>query len=308
MRRVTLAILPLSLVLAAPAAAKQSSTPVRVREPAPANATVAGFELDLVKVHKKKRAKASAATSLPKGVSVFGVVAKQKRSDRVRGVLVVVNRARTVTGAATAAAARRLTINLRHAAIPKGYALKLKLTEVDNVLGANRAFRCSSWFKSNDLAGALKLGGPRLPNITTGSLIQAACSSAANKPAYPGEGEFRYALNGRAGVMTFVASPQFPNEVNGTTSFNYPVRAFGVLADKGHQFTGCALAGATCAISSTAHPNDYALFTLSAPVAAGTQVPFALALAPNPSPRLPFKFFGMDAAGKRSGPLATSGP
>lgn len=312
MRRASLIALALvaSLLVAAPAGAakrKNTITVVRVKEPARANATLVGFELDLVKVHSKKSASAGAASSLPKGVSVFAVLAKQKRSDRVRGALVVVNRAPAVT-AASAAAVRRLRINLRHAAVPKGYALKLKVHETDNVLGRHRAFRCGSYFRSRDLAGALKLAGPRLPNITIGSAIQGACNSAAGTTAYAGEGEFRAALNARAGTLGFVRSPQAANVVNGTASFNYSVKSFAVLADKGHQFTGCALAVGTCTISSTANPNDYALFTLPAPAAAGTALQLALATTPDPAAALPFRFFGMDAAGKRSGPLATSGP
>jgi hypothetical protein len=313
MRRAALLAVALAVPLAAaPASAdaarrKNTITVVRIKEPARANVTVAGFELDLVKVHRKKRAKAGAASSLPKGVSVFAVLAKQKRSDRVRGVLVAVNRARAVTGAA-AAAARRLRINLRHAAVPKGYTLRLKLHAAGNVLSPHRAFRCSSYFRSGDLAGALKLGGPRLPNITSGSLIQLACESAAGRTAYAGEGELRAAVNARAGTLAFVRSPQLPNVVNGTASFNYPVKSFAVLADKGHQFTACSFVAGSCAISSTAHPNDYALFTLAAPATAGVALQFGLATSPDPAAALPFRFFGIDTAGKRSGPLATSGP
>ncbi len=308
MRRAALLVLALAvpLVLAAPAAARKRGntiTVVRVKEPARANVTVAGFELDLVRVRGKKTARASVASSLPKGVSVFAVLGKQKRSDRVRGVLVAVNRAPAVTAAAKAHR-RRLRINLRHAAVPRGYTLKLKLHEADNVLNPHRGFHCSSYFKSGDLAGALKLGGPRLPNITTGSLIQFACASAVGRIAYPGEGELRAAVNARSGALAFVRSPQFPNVVNGTASFNYPVKSFAVQADKGHQLTACSFAGGTCAISAS----NQALFTLAAPAAAGSGLQFALATSPDPAAALPFRFFGIDSAGKRAGPLATSGP
>ncbi|HEX6457664.1 MAG TPA: hypothetical protein VF032_02000 [Thermoleophilaceae bacterium] len=311
MKRAALCVLALAvpLLLASPAAAakhRSTITVVRVKEPARANATVAGFELDLVK-SRKGSARAGAARSFPKGVSVFAVLAKQRRSDRVRGVLVVVNRAPSVISGSKPPK-RRLRINLKSAALPKGYALKLKLHATNNVLGRHRAFRCGSYFRSSDLAGALKLAGPPLPNITIGSVIQAACDSAARKAAYAGEGEFLSALNARAGELGFVRSPQAANVVNGTATFNYPVKSFAVLADKGHQLTGCTFAAGTCTISSTAHPNDYALFTLPAPAAAGTALPIALATTPDPAAALPFRFFGMDAAGKHSGPLATSGP
>ena len=308
MRRAALLVLALvlPLVLAAPAAARKRGntiTVVRIKEPARANVTVAGFELDLVKVRGRKSAKASMASSLPKGVSVFAVLGRQKRSDRVRGVLVAANRAPAVTAAAKPRT-RRLRINLRHAAVPKGYALRLKIHEADNVLGRHRAFHCSSYFKSSDLAGALKLAGPRLPNITTGSLIQFACDSAVGRIAYPGEGELLAAVNARSGALGFVHSPQFPNVVNGTASFNYPVKSFLVQADKGHQLTACSFSGGTCAISA----NSSALFTLAAPAAAGTPLQFALATSPDPAAALPFRFFGLDSAGKRSGPLGTTGP
>lgn len=312
MHRVALLVLALAvpLALAAPAAAakrRNTITVVRVKEPARANATVAGFELDLVKARKATGASAHAAGSLPKGVSAFAVLGKQKRSDRVRGVLVIANRAPAVTRTGRAHK-RRLRINLRHAAVPKGYALKLQLRAANNVLGRHRALRCGRYVKSGDLADALKLGGPGLPNITIGSVVQSACASAARRTAYPGEGEFRSALNARSGALGFVRSPQAPNVVNGTASFNYPVKAFAVRSGKGHQFTGCAPAAGTCAIRSTAHPNDYALFTLPAPAAAGSALQFGLATSPDPAAALPFRFFGIDTAGRRSVPLATSGP
>ena len=92
------------------------------------------------------------------------------------------------------------------------------------------------------------------------------------------------------------------------TSFNFGAHAFGVLADPGHQFTNCAFPGGTCAVQTIAHPNDYVLFTLSALAAPNLGLQFALAINPSPAKNLPFQFFGMDAAGRRSGPLLTKGP
>jgi hypothetical protein len=324
MRRAPLLALALCLVAAAPASAAKSSptrTPVRLIEPSPANATVAGFELDLVKAHAKARSRkasvanasvafAHIAAGLPKNVSVFAVVGKQKRSDRVKGVMVAVNRARAVAAGATPAARkRRLTINLKHARIPKGFRLALKLKQSSNVLSHHRAFACGSYFKTSDLAGVQRLGGPALRGITMGTLVQAACASAKKNPApFPTLGEFRTALNAPSGALPFTVSTQFPNVVNGIASFNYGVRAFAVLADKGHQFTNCGFAFGTCAISTSASPNDYALFTLNAPAPANVQLPIALATAPNPAPALPFQFFGFDSGNHRQGPLLTSGP
>ena len=319
MRRALLIVLALLLPLALEgpaAAAKQSSTPVKIKSPAPANATVAGFELDLVKVHKKKAGKAHAGTALariaaglPKNVSVYAVVAKQKRSDRVKGVLVAAKRASAVaTSAAARAAVRKLTIKLKHGAVPKGYKLNLKLAESDNVLGRHRVFHCADYFKGSDLAGAQRLGGPGLPGITIGTVFQSACASARTRSPYPALGEFRYSLNAAAGALPFVPDPQFPNEVDGNASFNYPVKAFGVLADKGRSFSGCAIASGTCVIQKVAHANDYAFFTLTTPAPAGTQLPFALAISPGVSNGLPFQFFGVDQMNHRNGPLLTSGP
>jgi hypothetical protein len=300
------------LALAAPAGAARAGrtrTPVRIKAPSAANATVAGFRLNLVKVKKAGASLALAriAAAPPKNVSIYAVVGKQKRSDRVKGVLVAVNRATAVT--TSAASARRLTVNLKHAAIPKGYKLTLKLAESDNVLGRHRALRCANYFKQSDLAGAQKLGGPGLPNITLGTVIQSACSAARGGSPFATLGEFRAALNAPSGALVFAQSPQVPNEVDGTATFNYETRALGVLADPKHQFTSCAFAAGTCAISSTpGHTNDYALFTLTAPAAADTQLPIELALSPNPTPALPFQFFGFDAGNHRLGPLLTSGP
>jgi hypothetical protein len=300
MRRVFVLVLALALLGAAPAMAKQASTPVRITAPAAANATVAGFELDLVRVHKKAR-RAIAATSLPKNVSIFAVVGKQKRSDRVRGVLVAVNRASSVT---TARVARRLTVNLKHAAIPKGFKTKLKVVQSVNVLGRHHALKCSDYFKSSDLGSAMKLGGPRLPNITLGTVIQSACSAAKSAKPFATLGEFRSALNAPSGSLAFGMSTTAPNEVNGAATFNYTTRAFGVMADAKHAFTNCAFAGGTCAITG----GNYAVFTLTAPATAGTQLPFTLVMSPNPTAALPFQFFGFDTGNHRQGPLLTSGP
>jgi hypothetical protein len=310
MRRIALAVLALSLVLAAPAMAKVARTPVRVTKPASANATVAGFELDLVRVKKTRRAIASAvAAAVPKGISVYAVVGKQKRSDRVRGVLVVVNRAAAVSTSPARVSKRKLTVNLSHAAVPRGFRLTLKLKQVANVLSRHRAFSCSSYFKSSDLANAVKLAGPRLPNITTGTVIQAACGAAKSSAPFASLAEFRGALNAPSGTLSFVKSATVPSQVDGTAAFNYTARAFSVLADPKHKFTSCAFTAGTCAISSTkGHPSGYAVFTLGAPAPAGTQLPFSLATAPDPTPALPFQFFGFDIAGRRLGPLVTSGP
>jgi hypothetical protein len=292
---------------------KVARTPVRIKAPSPANATVAGFKLSLVRARKASVSLALARTSaaLPKNVTVYSVLAKQTRSDRVSGAFVVVNRADAVAARAPAhAAARTITVNIRHDPVPKGYKLTLKLKQSANVLDSHHVFLCSRYFHQSDLGNAQKLAGPRLPNITTGTVIQSACSSARSRNPYPSEGEFRYALNARAGAMVFTGSAQSANDVDGKVSFNYAVQAFGVLADSGHQFTNCAFAGGMCAISSTpGHTNDYALFTISgSPAPRGTELPFALTIAPQVTPALPFQFFGMNAGGSRFGPLLTSGP
>ena len=100
-----------------------------------------------------------------------------------------------------------------------------------------------------------------------------------------------------------------PSQVDGTAAFNYTTRAFSVLGDSKHRFTSCAFTAGSCAISSTkGHPSGYAVFTLGTPAAAGTQLPFSLAMTPDPIPALPFQFFGFDTAGRRLAPLLTSGP
>lgn len=309
MRRAALVVLLLSLVMAPAAAAKQTSTPVRIKAPAAANATVAGFELDLMRVKKKARRATATAAALPKNVSIYAVVGKQKRSNQVKGVLVAVNRGSAVTTAAVRKRARRLTVNLKHAAVPKGFKLTLKLKQAADVLGRNRAFKCATYFKPSDLAGAGKLAGPGLPGITLGTIIQSACSAARSEKPFATLGEFRGALNAPSGSLPFVKSATVPNEVDGTATFNYVARAVSVLADPKHQFTSCASPAGACAISSTpGHTNDYALVTLTAPAAAGTQLPLSLVVSPNVTPALPFQFFGFDTGNHRLGPLLTSGP
>jgi hypothetical protein len=309
MRRAALVVLSLSLVMAPAAAAKQASTPVRITAPSAANATVAGFELDLVRVKKKARRATATAAALPKNVSIYAVVGKQKRSDRVKGVLVAVNRASAVSTAAVHRRARRLTVNLKHAAVPKGFKLRLKLEQAADVLGRHRAFKCARYFKPSDLAGAGKLAGPGVPGITLGTIIQSACSAARGDKPFATLGEFLGALNAPSGSLPFVKSATVPNDVDGTATFNYVARAFGVLADSKHQFTSCASPAGTCAISSTpGHTNDYALVTLTAPAAAGTQLPLSLVVSPSATPALPFQFFGFDSGNHRLGPLVTSGP
>lgn len=309
MRRAAVIALFLSLVIAVPAAAKVARTPVRVIKPASANATVAGFELDLVRVSKKARPATATAAKLPKNVSVFAVVGKQKRTDRVKGVLVVANRARAVSTRPARVSKRRLTVNLSHARAPRGYRLKLKLRQVANVLSRHKSFSCGSYFKSSDLAGAQKLAGPRLPNITNGTVVQAACGAAKSRKPFATLGEFRSALNAPSGALSFVTSPTVPSQIDGTASFNYTTRVFTVLADPKHQFTGCAFPAGTCAITSTpGHANGNAVFAPSAQAAAGTQLPFSLGLTSAPTPALPFRFFGFDSGNHRLGPLLTSGP
>jgi hypothetical protein len=309
MRRAFPVVLALSLVIVAPASAKVARTPVRVTKPASANATVAGFELDLVRVKKKARKSTATAAALPKNISVFAVVGKQKRSDRVRGVLVIVNRAGSVSTRPAPVSKRQLTVNLSHAAVPKGFRLTLKLKQVANVLSGHRSFSCSSYFKSSDLGSAVKLAGPRLPNIATGTVIQAACAAAKSSAPFSTLGELRSALNAPSGTLPLVKDAAVPSQVDGTATFNYATRAFSVLADSKHRFTACAFPAGTCAISSTkGHPSGYAVFTPSAPAAPGTQLPFALGMTPDPAPALPFEFFGFELANHRFGPLLTSGP
>lgn len=312
MRRAALAVLALPLVGAAPAsAAKQSSTPVRITAPAAANATIAGFELDLLRAKKNARGAAVTAAALPKNVSIYAVVGKQKRSDRVKGVLVAVNRAGAVSTRSARASRRRLTVNLKHAAVPKGFRLALKLSQAPNVLGSHRSFSCSSYFRPSDLGGASQVAGPGVPAIAIGTLIQSACTAAKDRAGTPfgGLAELRSALNAPSGALPFVRSATVPNEIDGTATFNYGVRAVGVLADRKHTFTACAFAAGTCAITATPHhKRNYAVFTLSAPAAAGTPLSLALAVAPSSASPLPFQFFGFDSKNHKLGPLLTGGP
>lgn len=302
MRRLAAIFLVISLAAAAPAAAKVARTPVRLKAPSAANATVAGFELDLVRATRARTARALAA-ALPKSVSVYAVVGRQKRSDRVRGVLVAVNRAPSVRTTPQRRSRRRLTVNLSHAKAPSGFRLRFKLRQVANVLSRHRSFSCASYFKSSDLAHAQKLAGRRLPNITVATVIQAACSAAKGAKPFATLGEFRAALNAPSGSLQFAASATVPGGVDGSATFNYPVKAFAVASDSKHQFTSCAFGAGTCTVSPTT-----TVFALSAPAAAGTPLSFSLGVTPAATPGLPFRFFGFDTAGRRHGPLLTSGP
>jgi hypothetical protein len=312
MRTRPLLLLAAALALLLPgsamaAKASRTNTPIRVKAPSPANATLAGFKLKLVKVKKARAALARAAAGLPKNMTAYGVIAKQKRSDRVSGLIVIAYRAPKVTSA-SAAAARTVTVNLKHEAVPKRFKLAATVKQRRNVLDKGPGFNCGKYIRTSDLANAFRLGGPPLPSITIGAVFQAACASAKSSAPYVDLGEFRYVLNARSGVMTFQPSAQFPNEVGGITSFNFPAQAFGVFADPGRQFTNCAFPGGTCAVQTISHPNDYVLFTLPAAAAPGVGLQFALAMNPSPAKNLQFQFFGMDPAGKRTGPLLTKGP
>lgn len=297
-------LMPGSALAAKPS---RTNTPIKVKAPGPANATLAGFKLKLVKVKKARAALAQAAAGLPKHMTAYAVIGKQRRSDRVSGLIVITNRASTVTSA-SAAAARRVTVNIKHEAVPRRFKLAATVKQRPNVLSKGRSFNCGGYIRNSDLANAFRLAGPPLPSLTIPTIFQAACASAKSSAPYFDLGEFRYVLNARSGVMTFSPSAQFPNEVNGITSFNFPTQAFGVLADPGRQFTNCAFPAGTCAVQTISHPNDYVLFTLSAPAAPNFGLQFALATNPSPAKNLRFQFFGMDQAGKRSGPFLTKGP
>ena len=315
MRRSTLLVIPLAaLVLgalpaASLAASSRTTTAVRVKRPSPGNATVAGFELRLLPTQPAAAPAAALAARvrLPKGITVEAVLAKQKRSDRVRGVLVVLDRADAV--AAGAASGSVVTVKLRHAAIPAGFRTTLTVKQRRNVLGPGHAFRCSSYFHASDLGAALSLGGPALPGLAIREAITDACAAARSRAPYAGENEFLGALNARSGFLTFVRDQQLPTQLDGSASFNYPVAGFAVLADKGHSFTGCASPVAACRLLSKGRPNDYAVFTLaSSPAPSNTPFAFSLGLNAVPRPALPFEFFGRNQAGARFGPLLTSGP
>lgn len=285
-------------VLATPALAARTSTPVRVLRPAPGNATVAGFELKLV----KQPAAAPAAVKLPKGISVFAVLAKQKRTDRVRGVLVVVSRADAVKAQASGST---VLVQLHHAAIPSGFKTTLGTTQRRNVLSSGRAFKCLSWFRTSDLRKAVSLGGPALPGLSARDAVTAACAAAKSGDPFPGEGEFRQALNAPSGSVAFTVSPAAPTQLNATASFNYPVKSFSVLADHAHSFTACSFAAGSCRLLRKSH---YAVLKLAQPAAANTPLAFALGLAKAPKPDLPFEFAGTTTSGKRQAALLTSGP
>jgi hypothetical protein len=301
--RLLLLALVAALVAALPstALAARTSTPVRVAEPAAGDATVAGFELKLVKQQPPPTA-APAAVKLPKGISVFAVVAKQKHTDRVRGVLVLVRRADAVKARASAST---VVVNLRHAAIPNGFKTTLSVKQRRNVLAAGRAFKCSSWLKPADLRGAVSLGGPALPGVSAREAVAAACSAASSRDPFAGENTFRQALNAPTGFLTFTREPTVPNQIDGSASFTYPVKSFSVLADQKHAFTACNIQGGTCRLL---RKNHYAVFKLAAPAAPDTPLPFALALARTPGTNLPFQFSGVSTRGKREPGLLTTGP
>jgi hypothetical protein len=301
--RLPLLALVAALLAALPssALASRTSTAVRVAKPHAGNATVAGFELRLV----KEKTAGAAAVKLPRGISVFAVVAKQKHTDRVRGVLVVVRRADAVTAGPAAAT---VLVKLRHAAIPSGFRTTLSVKQRPNVLDSGRKFRCSSWFRSSDLRGAESLGGPALPGVSPRDAVAAACASAASRDPFRAENSFRQALNAPTGFLTFTREPTVANQVNGSASFNYPARSFSVLADRSHTFTACSFPGGTCRLLKKRHAHDYAVFKLAAVAARDTPLPFALALAKTPGTNLPFQFFGVAAGGHRNGPLLTNGP
>jgi hypothetical protein len=309
MRRRYLFLIPLAAAvlgaLPAPALASRTRTPVRILEPSPGNATVAGFDLRLVKKSKSATATAAAA-KLPKGVSVVAVVAKQKRTDRVRGVIVVLRKADTVSARA---AASTVTIDLRHAAIPSGFSTTLAVKQRRNVLDRGRAFTCSSWFRASDLKNSVSLGGPALPGLSSRDAISDACASARSRDPYAGENEFRTALNARAGFLTFTRNAQAPTQLDGSASFNYPVGTFTVLADKSHSFTACVFPAGSCKLLKKQHASDYAVFTpATSPEPSNTPLAFGLVLTNRPKAALPFEFFGLNQAGTRFGPLLTSGP
>lgn len=286
-------------------AASRTRTPVRIAEPSPGNATVVGFDLRLVKKKKSAAGARAAATRLPKGVSVVAVLGKQKRSDRVRGVIVVLRRASTTAARAASAV---VTVNLQHAAIPSGFRTTLKLVQRRNVLNSGHAFACSGYFHSGDLGGALSLGGPDLPGLTLRDAIADACLSARSSDPYTGEDELRTALGAPSGTMTFVRDPVQPAQIDGTATFNFAAGGFTVLADKKHSFAACGSPVATCRIVKKHHASDYAVFTLGSAAQPGASLPFALALTPPPSGPAPFEFFGIAGDGSRMGPLLTSGP
>jgi hypothetical protein len=307
---VLLALALCALPAAASAASRRTTTPVKIKRPSAGNATVAGFELRLLPTQTAKSAAAglrAAAVRLPKGFTVVAVLAKQKHSDRVRGVLVLLDRADAV--AAHAAARSTVTVDLRHAAIPAGFRTRLAVKQRRNVLSPGHAFRCSAYFRRSDLGGALSLGGPAIPGLAIRDAIVDACASARSRAAYAGENEFRAALNARSGFVRLTRDPALPAQFDGSAEFDYPVAGFTVLADRGSTFTACASAVASCRLMSKRHPNDYAVFALaSTPAPSDTPFAFTLGLSTAPTKAVAFEFFGKNQAGARFGPLLTSGP
>jgi hypothetical protein len=307
MRRAAIALAAVVLCALAPPAlgASRTRTPVRIAEPSPGNATVAGFELRLLKRKGRASGAQAASTRLPKGVSVFAVLGKQRRSDRVRGVIVVLRRSGTVAAHAAAAV---VTVNLKHAAIPSGYTTKLRLDQRRNVLNRVHPFSCSSYFHASDLGGALSLGGPGLQGMTIRDSVADACLSARSSNPYAGEDELRSALGAFSGTVTFVRDQTQPQQLDGIATFNRALGGFTVLADKKHSFAACGSAQAACRIVQKRHASDYAIFTLPTAVHPGVGVPFALTVAPGVTGPAPFQFFGIGGGGSRVGPLLTSGP
>jgi hypothetical protein len=228
----------------------------------------------------------------------------------VNGVVVAVNRASVVAASARSARRlRRITVDLRHAAIPKSFRIAVHLSQSRNVVGRHRRFVCSRYFRGSDLAGAVKLAGPKLPGITIATLVQSACNSARGSLPYPAEGEFLSALNAPSGSLGFNRDPTVPNQLDGTATFNYPVSSFTVLADKSHEFTACSFTAGSCTITTKKHANDYAVFRLATPPALrNSALPLTLTVGPASTLPLPFQFFGTNAGGKRFGPLIPSGP
>jgi hypothetical protein len=294
-------------VLPASATASRTSTPVRLAQPSAGDATVAGFQLKLLRGGRTASlARAFAAARVPKGVTVLAVLGKQTRSDRVKGVLVVLNRARAV---AAHAAAATVTVNLKHAAIPRGYRTKLAVTQRRNVLRRGRAFRCSAYFHASDLRGALRLAGQGVRGLAVRDAIADACLAAGSSAPFAGEGSFRAALNAPSGTLAFTRDAQVVGQLDGSATFNYPVSAFTVLAPAGHAFTACGFAAGSCQLQTKAQANDYAVLRLTTPPAPpNAPLPFAVQVSPPVTAALPFEFFGFDRAGARFGPLLSTGP
>jgi hypothetical protein len=303
----------IAAVLLAPAAAGAASrthTPIRIPAPSPGNASVAGFHLKLVSSRSASSAlSVRIAAGLPKDVGVVSVLARQTRSDRVKGVIVVLNRAEAVA-AAVRPSRRVITVNLRHAAAPTGLRVVSDTTSLADVLrGRHGKFRCGAFFSATDLRHARPLGGNQPPGLSSRDAVADACAAAGNRSPFRDENHFRQALNARTGFMTFTRNAQLPGDVDGSVTFNYAIGAFGVLADPKHSFTGCRSAAAGCTLGTIEHQNDYVLFNLLAPPdPRNTPVAFGLTTSPPPAADLPFRFFGVNAAGRRFGPLLTQGP